>query len=119
MLWHTWRMRGCSESIQALTIASSADMLSPHCALSKPLNLYTSSSFRLQFAHSMFSIRRRFPLKCNAYCIIISRILPYIVTTLYFFHARFLTPVIKKWGSQGNYTVHTIYDVDCAHCLSL
>ena len=48
IVWHAWRMRGCSVSIQALTIASSADMLSPHPALSKPLNLYTLVSFRLR-----------------------------------------------------------------------
>ena len=48
ILWHTWRMRGWFVSIQALTIASSADILPPHCALSKPLNLYTGLSFRLK-----------------------------------------------------------------------
>src|SRR5579883_528866 len=39
-------MRGCSASIQALTNCSRAFMLSPQRALSKPLNLYTFSSFR-------------------------------------------------------------------------
>src|SRR5581483_6583275 len=39
-------MRGCSASIQALTSCSREFMLSPQRALSKPLNLYTFSSFR-------------------------------------------------------------------------
>src|SRR6266480_1173501 len=40
-------MRGWSDSIQALTTASNADILSPHCSLSKPLNLYTLISFQM------------------------------------------------------------------------
>src|SRR5881392_3347780 len=40
-------MRGRSDSIQALTTASNADILSPHCSLSKPLNLYTLISFQM------------------------------------------------------------------------
>src|SRR5581483_546229 len=39
-------MRGCSVSIQALTSCSREFILSPQRALSKPLNLYTFSSFR-------------------------------------------------------------------------
>src|SRR5215472_8375562 len=46
VFWHICLIRGRSPSIQALTIASSASILSPHSALSKPLNLYTIISFR-------------------------------------------------------------------------
>ena len=45
-LWHMWRIRGCSSSIQTLTSCSNEFMLSPQRALSKPLNLYTLLSFR-------------------------------------------------------------------------
>ncbi|SRR6266849_3605961 len=57
-------MRGCSDSIQALTIASSADMLSPHCALSKPLNLYTLLILSAFETERCVAMLRASPVRC-------------------------------------------------------